>query len=95
MSEGKAVKKAPVQIGKAIIDFVYKRVILGIFNFFKNIVLGFGRFFVNIGLAAKHHPKAFGKGLSSFLVPGLGQIPQQAVVQSRADHPHGLGFCFN
>jgi arabinogalactan oligomer / maltooligosaccharide transport system permease protein len=74
MSEGKAVKKAPIATGKAIINFVYKRVILKIFNFFKNMVLGFGRFFLNIGLAAKHHPKAFGKGLSSFLVPGLGQF---------------------
>jgi len=74
MKEGTAIKKTPVDLGKKVLLWLYRTFILGIFLFFKKIVVSIGLFFVNIVKAAKEHPKAFGKGLSSFFLPGLGQF---------------------
>jgi|GEM_PF-71464 len=48
--------------------------IVAIYRLLKAIVLGVRNFFVGIYIAAKHNPKSFRKGLSSFFLIGLGQF---------------------
>jgi len=65
--------------------FLYQQVLLRIVHFFeflglkiyglfKGLVLKFVYFFINIYKAFKEEPKAAFKGLSSFFLPGLGQV---------------------
>ncbi|MEC9484505.1 MAG: ABC transporter permease subunit [Candidatus Izemoplasma sp.] len=52
----------------------FKQLVLGIYNFFKRLFLGIVNFFPKIYHAIKEEPKAALKGISSFLLPGLGQV---------------------
>ena len=74
MSEVNRFNQVLKKIGKALYKFFIVGILFGIYRFFRKIVLGVANFFVRLHRARKEHPKAFGKGLSSFFFMGLGQF---------------------
>ncbi len=70
-------KSKVVAKAKGLGRFIFARItktIGGVYRFFRALVTGILNFFKNLYLAAKHHPRSFLKGLSSFFLMGLGQF---------------------